>query len=348
LLGVAQMKHHAYKPNRPIKMEDVAKLANVSPSTVSRVLSGSSLVASETRKRVLEAIKILNYKPNRLGRNLRKLTSKIVMVVFPDITNPFFARIIQGAEEVARKRGYYVLLGDTRNNLELEEEFIELAKERLVDGVILATARIPREKILSLSLQVPLVLACEYLEGSWIPTVSIDNIKAAYEATEYLIKLGHKRIAFINGPDGIILSKDRLEGYKKACEENNIQIDQHLIEEGDFTVESGYKIMKRFLLTSEKPTAVFAANDEMAVGAIKAVKEGGYNVPADISVIGFDDIPLCRLVDPQLSTISQPTYEIGKQAMEMLLDIIEDKSLEEKRVILPHKLIIRESCKPLF
>jgi len=203
------MKGYTRKSRETVKMKDVARLANVSPSTVSRVLSNSSLVAEETRRRVLEAVEILKYRPNRLGRNLRKLTSKIVMVVFPDITNPFFSRIIQAVEEVARERGYYVLLGDTRNDIKLEREF--------VDGILLATARIPKEEILSLSLQLPIVLACEYIENYSIPTVSIDNTRAAYEATEYLIRLGHRCIAFINGPKGIILSRDRLKGYRKAC-----------------------------------------------------------------------------------------------------------------------------------
>lgn len=240
------MKGYTRKSRETVKMKDVARLANVSPSTVSRVLSNSSLVAEETRRRVLEAVEILKYRPNRLGRNLRKLTSKIVMVVFPDITNPFFSRIIQAVEEVARERGYYVLLGDTRNDIKLEREFVELGKEKLVDGILLATARIPKEEILSLSLQLPIVLACEYIENYSIPTVSIDNTRAAYEATEYLIRLGHRCIAFINGPKGIILSRDRLKGYRKACEDNNILIEEVLIEEGDFTVDSGYQIMRKF------------------------------------------------------------------------------------------------------
>jgi len=265
------MRNDKRNLNRTIKMKDVARLANVSPSTVSRVLSNSSLVADQTRQRVLEAIERLNYRPNRLGRNLRKLASKIVMVIFPDITNPFFSKVIQGVEDIARQKGYFVLIGDTRNDVNLEREFLGLGKEKLVDGILLTTARVPKEEITSTSYNVPLVLACAYIEENSIPEVLIDNEKAAYDATEHLIRLGHKKIALITGPGGRVLRKVRLSGYKKACRENNIVIHDSLLFEGDYTLDSGDRIMKGSFAANKFPTAVFAAHDEMAGGAIKAI-----------------------------------------------------------------------------
>jgi len=327
-----------------VKMSEVAKLAKVSTSTVSRVLSNAPYIAEETRQRVLEAVKSLNYKPNRLASNFRKRSSKTVVVVLPDITNVFFSKIIQGLQTVAKESDYHVLLGDTGNNLQLEKEFIELVKERLVDGLILTTARIPKEEILAASQIMPVVLACEYIDGYDVPTVCIDNIIAARQATEHLINLGHKKIAFITGPLGIILSKDRLDGYRQALLLNEIFIDESLIQEGDFTVKSGYDITMKFLAVESPPTAIFASNDEMAVGAIKAIKQKGFRVPEDIAIVGFDDIPLCNIVEPELTTIAQPRYDIGCQAMEMLLKIIKGDSLERRQIVLPHKLEIRDSC----
>lgn len=326
------------------KMSEVAKLAQVSPSTVSRVLSDSSYIAEETRNRVLEAVKTLDYKPNRLASNLRKMSSKTVVVVLPDITNPFFARIVQGMQQVARREGYHVLLGDTENSLRYEKDFINLVQERMVDGLILTTARISKEEILAISQVVPVVLACEYIEGYDVPTVSIDNVSAARQMAEHLIQLGHKKIGFISGPLGVILSRDRLKGYQQALQYHDIDIDHALIQEGEFTIQSGQNLMNKFLALSERPTAVCASSDHMAVGAIQAIKAQGLRVPEDIAVVGFDDIHLCTVVEPNLTTIAQPKYELGVKAMEMLLALLTGKELERRQIVLPHQLVIRQSC----
>ena len=323
---------------------DVAKMANVSTATVSRVLSNNINVSPHTRAKVLQAINQLEYKPNRLASNLRKLSSNTVMAVVPDITNPFFSSILQGFKDVALANGYHVLLGDTGNSLEQERDYINLVKERVVDGLILATARLPKEEILAASQEIPVVLACEYIDGFDIPTVSIDNVSAAREAVEYLIHLGHSRIGLITGPLSVILSRDRVKGYYQALNLNEIGVKGVLIQEGDYTVDSGYETMLKLLALEEPPTAVFAANDEMAVGAIKAIKQRGLKVPKDISVIGFDGIPLGGLVEPELTTVSQPRYEMGYQAMKMLLSIIKKEVLARNQIVLPHQLIVRDTC----
>lgn len=328
-----------------VKITDVAKMANVSTATVSRVISNKRNVNSKTRERVLETINQLEYKPNRLASNLRKMSSKTVMVVVPDITNPFFSSILQGFKDVALENGYHVLLGDTGNSLEQERNFINLVKERVVDGVILTTARLPKEEILSVSQEIPVVLACEYIDGFDIPTVSIDNVSAARQAVEYLISLGHRRIGMITGPLGVILSKDRVKGYYQALNLHEIPIDGVLIQEGNFSVKSGYETMLKLLALEAPPSAVFATNDEMAVGAIKAIKQKGLSVPKDISVIGFDDIPLCELIETELTTIVQPKYDMGYQAMRMMLSIIINKgNLTRKQIVLPHRLMVRKTC----
>lgn len=325
------------------KMTDVAKLAKVSPATVSRVLSNSPYVSEKTRRKVLDAIEQLGYKPNRLASNFRKMTSKTVIVVLPDISNPFFAQIVKGFKDVARERGYHVLLGDTGNDLNVEREFIELVKEKFVDGVLLATARIPKEEIAKVSEEMPVVLACEYIDGFDIPTVAIDNIGAARAATQHLISLGHRKIAHITGPLSVVLGRDRLKGYQQALLVNEIPVNEDFIQEGDFSVRAGYDLTRKLLAMENRPTAVFAANDEMAIGAVKAAKEFGLRVPDDLSVVGFDDIPLSTLVEPALTTIHQPKYDIGTHSMNMLLDMVEGRENARKQVVLQHELVTRES-----
>lgn len=192
--------------------------------------------------------------------------------------------------------------------------------------------------------QFPIVLACEYLEGADIPTVSIDNISSARKATEHLIRLGHCRIAHLSGPMNIILSRDRLRGYQQALAQHELEADAALVQEGDFTYESGYNLTLKLLALEKPPTAIFAANDEMAIGAIKAVRHRGGRVPDDVAVVGFDDIQMASIFEPSLTTIAQPMFEIGQKAMELLLALIEGTSARRRQLVLPDRLVIRDSC----
>jgi LacI family transcriptional regulator, repressor for deo operon, udp, cdd, tsx, nupC, and nupG len=328
-----------------VRISDVAKLANVSTATVSRVLSNSGNVKKETAEKVLEAIQKLNYQPNMLARQLRKLETKTVLVVVPDITNTFFSKVLRGIEHVAIENGYQVLLGDTGNNIERERGYLNILRQKKADGMILLTARLEPHLLEEIASEFPVVLACEYLEGSTIPTVSIDNISSARKATEHLIHLGHRRIGFISGPLNVILSRDRLKGFRQAMAQHGIPVESYLIQEGDFSFESGYNMMMKFLALDQPPTAVFAANDEMAIGAIKAIKSKGLRVPDDISIVGFDDIQFASIYEPALTTISQPMFEIGKKAMELLIKLINKDKLEKSQYILEDQLVIRETCK---
>ncbi|MFX0561096.1 LacI family DNA-binding transcriptional regulator [Tepidibacillus infernus] len=328
-----------------VRIVDVAKMANVSTATVSRVLSNSGTVKRETTEKVLEAINKLNYQPNMLARQLRRLETKTVLVVVPDITNTFFSNLLRGIEAVAMKNGYQVLLGDAHNNVEIERGFLNILRQKKADGMILLTARMDGKLIDEIAKEFPVVLACEYFEGSQIPTISIDNISGARKATEHLIELGHKRIGFISGPLNVVLGRDRLKGFQQAMSQHSLQVDPILIQEGDFSYESGFNLMSKFLALDEPPTAVFAANDEMAIGAIKAIKKRGLQVPEDLSVVGFDDIKFASIFEPELTTIEQPTFDIGIKAMELLIKLINKEKLEKKQYILEDKLIIRESSR---
>ncbi|OIJ18101.1 LacI family transcriptional regulator [Anaerobacillus alkalidiazotrophicus] len=327
-----------------MKMSDVAKLANVSPSTVSRVLTQPDMVSKETRERVLEVIKKVNYRPHIVARQFRTKATKILLVVVPDITSPFFSEVLRGIEHVAINSGYQVILGDTQNNINREEEYINLLHQKQVDGMILLTARIDKEKLEAISNEFPMVLACEYMDGLNVPTVSIDNVSSARKATEHLLTLGHKKIGHITGPINVVLSRDRLRGYQQALLSHDLEIDSAYIQEGDFSIDSGYNQMLKLLALESPPTAVFTFNDEMAIGAIKAVKDSGLEVPKDIAIVGFDNIKMSSLYEPNITTIDQPKYEIGIKAMELLLKIINGESIQKKKFVLKDNLMIRESC----
>ena len=329
-----------------VSIKDVAKRANVSTATVSRVLSKPETVKEETTKKVLRAIKELNYQPNALARQLRRLETKTILVVVPDITNPFFSKVLRGIESVAIENGYQVLLADTGNHIEREKGYFNILRQKKADGMILLTARVDPHLIEEIAHEYPVVLACEYIEGSNIPTVSIDNVSAARKATEHLIQLGHKRIGFISGPLNVVLGKDRLKGFYQGMAQNNLEVEPVLVQEGDFSYESGFNIMMKFLALMNPPTGVFVANDEMAFGAIQAIKSKGLHVPDDISVIGFDDIKFSAIFEPPLTTISQPTFEIGSLAMQLLIRLINKEEMQKNQYILEDQLIIRKSCSP--
>ncbi|NYE06319.1 LacI family repressor for deo operon, udp, cdd, tsx, nupC, and nupG [Bacillus niacini] len=330
-----------------VRIADVARMANVSTATVSRVISNTGTVKKETAEKVLEAIKKLNYQPNMLARQLRRSETETILVVVPDITNTFFSAVLRGIESVAIENGYQVLLGDARNNVDTETSYLTILGQKKADGLILLTARTDQKILEELSHDYPVVLACEYYEGTQLPTVSIDNVSSARKATEYLISLKHKRIGHISGPLNVVVGRDRCKGFHQAMAKHGLSVDPSLVQEGEFSFESGFNLMMKFLSLEEPPTAIFAGNDEMAMGAVKAAKSKGVRVPEDLSVVGFDDIKFASIFEPALTTIAQPTFDMGQKAMHLLLKIINDEELEKNQFILSDKLIVRNSCKEL-
>lgn len=323
-------------------IKDVARLAGVSTATVSRTLAEPDKVAAQTRDKVRDAIRRSGYVRNELARSFRMQSTQTILVLVPDIGNPFYSLIIQGLEEVARRHGYRLLLGDTQNHPEREGEYLQGVMQRQVDGVISLGHTLPSPLPLKDGRPVPLVMACEYLHDTSVTSVSIDNVAAAKLATRHLLDLGHRRIAFINGPAATPLSKDRLRGYRAALREAGISYDSALVVRGDFSLASGERATAALLHGKRKFTALFAASDAMAIGAIKTLRAHGIDVPRAVSVVGFDDIEFAQYVDPPLTTVHQPRRDIGRATMARLIASL-DGSAAPERVVLGHELVVRGS-----
>ncbi|RSL29981.1 LacI family transcriptional regulator [Salibacterium salarium] len=325
-------------------IKDVAKQANVSVATVSRVLSKADTVSEKNTQSVLDAVEKLNYKPNALGRYLRTAHTKTILVVVPDITNPFFSNVMKGIQTLANQREYDVLVMDAEHAHFDSMKCFDMLEQKQVDGLIMLTSRVDQNSLLELGKQHSIVLACEYLEGTTIPTVSIDNVSASRKMTEYLIDLSYTNIAHITGPLEAVLGIDRLRGFKQALQTKDIPVKTSYIQEGDFSIDSGYNVMFKLLSMEDRPDAVFAANDEMAMGAINAAKAFDLRVPEDIAVVGFDDIRMASMFTPQLTTISQPTFDIGQKSMSLLLDLLNKEPLTQSQFVLEDTLMVRDSC----
>ncbi|MBA7630667.1 Ribose operon repressor [subsurface metagenome] len=329
-------------------IKDVANLAGVHPSTVSRVINDDSRISEKTKNKVLLIIKKLGYTPNAIARGLKTKRTHTLGMLIPDITNPFFAEIARGVEDAANKNNFNVILCNTDDKLKKERTYLEILRGKRVDGLILGTAHIRDKSILELEKKkFPYILVSRNIEGLDKNCVIVDDVAGGIIVTEYLIKLGHRRIAHITGPLTVRAAINRLEGYKFALEKHQIEYKEELAEEGDFRINGGYQAMKKFLKLSKPPTAIFAANDLLALGAIQAIQKKKYHIPEDFCIIGFDDIRLASFVYPPLTTIRQPMLEMGALAVKMLLKIIEEGEFNQKKEVLVPKLIIRESCRKI-
>ena len=331
-------------------IKDVARVARVSVATVSRTLSTPDSVRPGTREKVEAAIRRTGYRPNALASRLRRQKSDSIVVVVPSIHNPFFSNVIRGIENLAHLSGYKVLLGESQGNQERLDSYAGMLARKEADGLILLGALLPsimKNASVAERSAVPVVSACEYFDHIKLPNVRIDNVAAAAMATEHLIRLGHSRIAKITGPMHNPLSKDRLTGFRQCMAQAKLKVDEELVVNGDFSAPSGYAAMKTLLGKPLRPTAVFCANDEMAIGAIRAIKETRLKIPRDISIIGFDDIRFSGYCDPPLTTIHQPQAAIGEMAMQLMIEMLQDESDRSgesaRTIVLPHSLIVRTS-----
>lgn len=326
-------------------IKDVAKLANVAVSTASYALNDTGKVSQETRERVLKVAAELGYRPNGVARDLkRNVKTGIICVFFDDFSGPFYSEVLRGVQDVALCNDYNLIVCTHK----MTEKFLN---ERRVDGAIILSPNIPDEVLLRVAApKFPIVVMDRELQCEYIYNVLIDNLQGAYNATKYLINLGHRNIAYISGP---IISYDnikRLEGYKKALMESNIDFDPSLVVQGRFTEEGGYGAMRLLLLNSrlnKKPLdAIFSANDEMAIGAISVLNEEGIKVPDDLSIIGYDDIRLASYIQPPLTTISHYKYEWGTMAADLVFQGLKN-NFQGGRIILPAQLVERNSCKAI-
>jgi LacI family repressor for deo operon, udp, cdd, tsx, nupC, and nupG len=322
-------------------IREVAQAAKVSVATVSRTLQMPDVVAPHTRSRVQAAIERLGYTPNAQARMLRTARTHVIVALVPDISNPFFAEVIRGIEQVAHDNGYSVLLGDTQNSRVREKAYAELLATKQADGLITLLPHLP--PVSKSGPLLPIVNACEYVKDKAITSVYVDNVAAAREAVEYLLTLGHREIAFVTGPMNSPISIDRDQGYEQALQLAGIKRDRKLTAVGDFSVEAGVRAVDTLLAREQRFTAVFCSNDEMAIGAMRAIKSKGLRVPEDVSVVGFDDIRFARYMDPPLTTVAQPKGELGREAMSMLIEMLRGIDVPARKRILPTQLVIRDS-----
>ena len=324
-------------------IREVAVAAGVSIATVSRALSTPEKVSKNTLERVNAAIDKMDYRPNMMARNFRAARSYSIVVLVPNLANPFFSTVIRGIQSSAHRAGYAVILGDTDDSLALEKEYINLVRTRQSDGIIQLRPH-PSGSLIPPELNTPVVSVCGG-ENSPHPSVRVDNIAAAQTLVEYLINQGHQRIGVIAGSADNPHTIDRQHGYCLALEGAGIHFDKTLISHGNFTMNSGVVAANHFVSMKQRPTAIFCMNDEMAIGALQSFRRADLNTPKDISIAGFDNIEFSKYAEPPLTTIAQPAEDLGKTAFNVLLQLIQEQDLSSNDFVLPYELIIRESTK---
>lgn len=332
---------------RTVTIKDVAKQAGVSISTVSRVINNSKPVTDEVKQRVLEVIRRTGYIPNPLARSLVTKKSQLIGVIVPEVSDSFVNEMLDGIEEVAKMYDYEILLANTYSDKEQEMKSLNLLRAKQIEGIVMISNKIDNDHIEYInSLSIPATYISKTAREYDINSVDISNKNATYDMTKYLIDKGHKEIAFImTSKDKTILERERLSGYEKAIIENNLKLDEKLIRYAGIEYEDGYESMMELLDENIVTQAVFVTGDEAAIGAINALNDRGYSVPDDVSVAGFSDVKIARIYRPKLTTVHQPLYDIGAVAIRMVIKLINNESLDEKKVELPYRIIERESVK---
>ena len=329
-------------------IKDVAKLAGVSIATVSHVINNTRFVSEEAKQKIFDAMKELAYKPNAVARSLRKKESRIIGLILPDNTNPYFAEIAWSIEYASRNMGYSVILCNSDGDVAKESSYIDVLLENQVDGVILVAAGESTANFLKLQERnIPTVMVDRDSPNVNIDSIQIDNALYGQMATDHLIELGHKKIACITGPREVTPSFDRVDGYKKALKQHNIPVNEDYIVRGDFKPQGGYLAASKLLGLGIPPTAIFTCNDLMAFGVIHAASEVGINIPDKLSLVGFDDIYLSTYSNPQLTTIKQPRLEMGEDAVHFLTLRMKDHEKLSRKIVLNASLVIRSSTKTL-
>lgn len=340
-----------------VKLKDVARKAGVSPTTVSLVFNqgSQSRISQTTRERILEAAQELGYQPGKMTQRMTKnliqpLPQQIpptIALVITDITNPFFTELAAVIEDVASRYGYNIILCNTKKSSAKELEYLEVLWRRRVDGLIIAPAEDSSEYLLEfLKRDIPVVFVDRYLENTTANAVLLDNVKGAYMAVEYLLQLGHRRIGVINGRREVTTGKERLLGYINALQDYQIEIDENLLRDGYFTIEGGQQAMAELLDLPDPPSAIFSTASLMTMGALQELQNRGLKLPQDLSLTSFDDYMWTRLVNPPLTVVAQPVLDIGREAAQLLIQLIQGWGQDvPKKILLQPELIIRASCR---
>ncbi|MFC4076991.1 LacI family DNA-binding transcriptional regulator [Salinithrix halophila] len=333
-----------------VTIRDVAKRAGVSIATVSRVLNKSKPVSDELKKRIMDAVEETGYLPNAVARSMIQKRTGLFGVIIPEIFNPYFSGLVEGIESVSKEFQYHLMLSVSEKDPEREKELLQIYRSRQMEGIILAAARLEEDqKEILARLGIPCVVIGQRVKGLKAPSVVINNWKAAFEATDYLIQLGHRRIGMIGGPFWDVASgQERYQGFRDALASRALPCREEWVSEGEgFLVEDGYKGMEILHSAPELPTAVFCACDRIAVGAIRYLEGQGLQVPEDVSVIGFDDEELASIIHPRLTTIRHSPFEMGRRAATLLTEMLHGNQSLQTAETLEHSLIVRESTIPL-
>lgn len=330
-----------------VSIKDVAREAGVSIATVSRVLNDIDVVNEETKKKVLDAIKDLGYRPNIVARSLKTQRTKTIGILVPDISSQVYPEIVRGAEDVANIYDYNIILCNSDYDMDKEKEYLRVLKEKMVDGLLYMSISL-EEKTINLvnDLDLKTVLVETKDEKGIFPSVTIDDIQALYDSTKYLIDKGAKKIAFIGTKqEEVNAVTKRYKGYEKALLENGLELDEDLRYFDGFKVKTGYNGIEKFLESKKDFDAVVCSSDEIAMGAINALRDHGKRVPEDVSVIGFSNIDMSEVFYPKITTVAEPMYDMGSIAMRMLIKLVNKKEVEQQHYILDHKIVERNSCK---
>ncbi|UOQ86319.1 catabolite control protein A [Gracilibacillus salinarum] len=329
-----------------VTIYDVAREANVSMATVSRVVNGNPNVKPATRKKVLNTIERLGYRPNAVARGLASKKTTTVGVIIPDISSIFFSELARGIDDIATMYKYNIILSNSDQNKEKELRLINTMFEKQVDGLIYMGATIGEDHVQQLKTSpVPVALAATIDATETIPSVNIDYEQAAYEATSLLIENGTKHPIYVTGAEDSVVNERKYAGYVKAIKEANKEVNEEYVIKTEFSYESGVDAASKILNITDHPKAVFAATDEIALGVIHGLQDNGINVPEDMEVFGFDNTRLATMVRPTLSTVVQPMYDIGAVAMRLLTKFMNKETVEDQNVVLPHQIVKRNSTK---
>lgn len=331
-----------------ISIIDVAKKAGVSIATVSRVINGSNKVKLETKTRVMDVVKELHYSPNPAARGLIMRKTEAIGLLLPDLHGEFFSEVIRGADEAVQAKGYHLIVSSSHNALKEIEAALRFMRGR-VDALVVMSPQIHSDLLLAnLPKSLPVVLLNCHSSNPTYDTIMTDGYGGAREMISYLLEQGHRKIALIKGADTNIESQERLRGCQSVLTENGIALDASFIFSGAFTEESGYTAAKEILKLKSKPTAIFAFNDAMAIGAIGAIREKGIIIPDEISVCGFDDIPIAQYLNPSLTSVHVPIAELGAMAIARIFERMEKKVSEAAaHIFVQTTLNIRDSCKKI-
>jgi LacI family transcriptional regulator len=314
--------------------------------TVSRVINNSGYVSAETRARVEAAIAELRYVPNTLARSLRSRKTGLLALIVTDITNPFFTTIARGVEDIANENGFNVILCNTDENEDKQVDYLTVLLQKRVDGFLFVPARSTPESVQLIQRQnVPVVVIDRQISGVEVDVVRGDSEQGAYELVNLLLSLGHRRIGMLSGPETISTAAQRVAGYRRALAEAGVDRDAALVCYGEYTQEGGYQTTQQALFATPRPTALFAANNFIAMGAFRALREAGLSVPEDVALVCFDEAPQSAMIEPFLTVATQPAYEMGRRATELLLARLSNEAPREcQEIVFPVEIMVRKSC----